>query len=56
VKKYYAKSLENHLALGAEVFRMVSWLGCEPGNSVSIVGAYGLEDWAIEVRFPAEAK
>jgi hypothetical protein len=26
------------------------------GSSVSIVSGYGLEDWAIEVRSPAEAK
>jgi hypothetical protein len=26
----------------------------EPGNSVSIVSGYGLDDRAIEVRFPAE--
>jgi hypothetical protein len=29
---------------------------CEPCISVSIVPGYGLDDWAIEVRFPAEAK
>jgi hypothetical protein len=28
----------------------------EPGSSVSIVLGYGLDDRAIEVRFPAEAK
>jgi hypothetical protein len=28
----------------------------EPGTSVSIVSGYGLDDRAIEVRFPAEAK
>jgi hypothetical protein len=28
----------------------------EPGSSVSIVSGYGLDDWAIEVHFPAEAK
>jgi hypothetical protein len=28
----------------------------EPGNSVSIVSGYGLDDLAIEVRSPAEAK
>jgi hypothetical protein len=27
-----------------------------PGSSVSIVSGYGLEDWAIEIRYPAEAK
>jgi hypothetical protein len=26
------------------------------GSSGSIVSGYGLDDWAIEVRFPAEAK
>jgi hypothetical protein len=29
---------------------------CEPGSSVSIVSGYGLDDWAIEVRSPTEAK
>jgi hypothetical protein len=28
----------------------------EPGSSVSIVSGYGLDDRAIDVRFPAEAK
>jgi hypothetical protein len=28
----------------------------EPGSSVSIVSGYGLDDRAIEVRFPAETK
>jgi hypothetical protein len=28
----------------------------EPGNSVSIVSGYGLDDREIEVRSPAEAK
>jgi hypothetical protein len=29
---------------------------CEPGSSVSIVSAYGLDDRAVEVRSSAEAK
>jgi hypothetical protein len=28
----------------------------EPGSAVSIVSGYVLDDWAIEVRSPAEAK
>jgi hypothetical protein len=28
----------------------------EPGSSVNTVSGYGLDDRAIEVRFPAEAK
>jgi hypothetical protein len=28
----------------------------EPGSSGSIVYGYGLDDWAIEVRYSAEAK
>jgi hypothetical protein len=28
----------------------------EPGSSVSIVSGYGLDDRAIKVRYPAEAK
>jgi hypothetical protein len=30
--------------------------GCEPGSSVSIVSAYGVDDWVIEERSPAEEK
>jgi hypothetical protein len=29
---------------------------CEPGNSVSILSGYGLDDRAFEVRSSAEAK
>jgi hypothetical protein len=29
---------------------------CDPGSSVSIVSGFGLDDRAIEVRSPAEAK
>jgi hypothetical protein len=36
--------------------RSQSLANCEPGSSVSIVYGYGLDDWAIEVRSPAEAK
>jgi hypothetical protein len=28
----------------------------EPGSSASVVSGHGLDDRAIEVRFPAEAK
>jgi hypothetical protein len=28
----------------------------KPGSSVSIVSGYGLDDWAIEIRSPVEAK
>jgi hypothetical protein len=28
----------------------------EPGSSVNIVSGYALDDWAIEVRSPAEAR
>jgi hypothetical protein len=31
-------------------------IDCEPGSSVSIVSGYGLDDWTIEARSPAEAK
>jgi hypothetical protein len=33
-----------------------SFLLSEPGSSGSIVSGYGLNDWAIEVRSPTEAK
>jgi hypothetical protein len=29
---------------------------CEPDSSVSIVSGYGLDNWAIDVRSPAEAR
>jgi hypothetical protein len=32
------------------------FLKFEPGSSVSTVSGYGLDDRAIEVRFPAEAR
>jgi hypothetical protein len=35
---------------------MVAILQVEPGSSVSIVSGYGLDDWAIKIRSPAEAK
>jgi hypothetical protein len=35
---------------------IVGHLHCEPGSSVSIVSGYGLDDRAIEVRFPADAR
>jgi hypothetical protein len=35
---------------------LTSSLDCKPGSSVSIVSGYGLDDQAIEVRSPAEAK
>jgi hypothetical protein len=38
------------------VFPMVTLLALEPGSSVSIVSGYGLDDQAIEVRSPAEAR
>jgi hypothetical protein len=28
----------------------------ELGSSVSIISGYGLDDWAMDVRSPAEAK
>jgi hypothetical protein len=35
---------------------MIATLQEEPGSSVSIVSAYGLDERAIEIRSPAEAK
>jgi hypothetical protein len=37
-------------------YTCVSDLNCGPGSSVSIVSDYGLDDRAIEVQSPAEAK
>jgi hypothetical protein len=34
----------------------IRYLIGELGSSVSIVSGYGLDDWTIEVRSPAEAK
>jgi hypothetical protein len=38
------------------MFRIGLCVMSEPGSSVSIVSGYGLDDRAIEVRSPAEAK
>jgi hypothetical protein len=45
----------------ASLIKKTEFLGCkflsgEPGSSVSVVSGYGLDDRAIEVRSPAEAK
>jgi hypothetical protein len=49
-----------HMKIGYEILKLnLDWrilFYCEPGSSVSIVSGYGLEDQAIEIRFPAEAK
>jgi hypothetical protein len=37
-------------------FKKLYSLFGEPSSSVSIVSGYGIDDWAIEVRSPAEAK
>jgi hypothetical protein len=37
-------------------FIMPVHIESEPGSSVSIVCGYGLDDWAVKVRSPAEAK
>jgi hypothetical protein len=39
-----------------DVFRLGNCLFCEPGSSISIVSGYGLDDRAIEVPSPTEAK
>jgi hypothetical protein len=44
--------VERHVHL----FQQNVGLGQEPGSSGSIVSDYGLDDRAIGVRFPAEAK
>jgi hypothetical protein len=39
------------------IFDFTEWSACyEPGSSVGILSGYGLDDRAIEVRSPAEAK
>jgi hypothetical protein len=55
-----SKHLNKHMpepsgSRGGE-YKHATYLGCEPGSSVSIVSGYGLDDRAIEVRSPAEAK
>jgi hypothetical protein len=37
-------------------FRILNSFQASPGSSISIVSGYGLDDRAIEVRSPAEAK
>jgi hypothetical protein len=39
-----------------EKYNVVTAIKSESGSSVSIVSGYGLDDRAIEVRSPAEAK
>jgi hypothetical protein len=62
----YVGFVVDDVAMGQNFFRVI-WFSpvsilplglhtCEPGGSVSIVSGYGLDDRAIEVRFPAEAK
>jgi hypothetical protein len=42
--------------LCARCFKTLLLTGGEPGSSVSVVSGYGLDERAIEVRSPAEAK
>jgi hypothetical protein len=42
--------------LYSSTFCICIYLIREPGSSVSVVSGYGLDDRAIEVRSPAEAK
>jgi hypothetical protein len=44
------------MAVGAAIIVNTKQQVGEPGSSVSIVSGYGLDDRAIEVRSPAEAK
>jgi hypothetical protein len=49
----------SHLKFSAATYRSIyegKTILSEPGSSVSIVSVYGLDDWAIEIRSPAEAK
>jgi hypothetical protein len=47
---------ENYIISSFIFFFNITTYYCEPGSSVSIVSGYGLDDRAIEVRSPAEAK
>jgi hypothetical protein len=40
----------------AYIFLRLLFLTKEPGSSISIVSGYGLDDQAIQIRSPAEAK
>jgi hypothetical protein len=51
------KLLRSTSILTLSCFFMVNnYTHCKPGSSVSIVSGYGLDDRAIDVRSPAEAK
>jgi hypothetical protein len=44
------------IAVESHILNLLLWQFGEPGTSVSIMSGYGLDDRAIEVRSPAEAK
>jgi hypothetical protein len=45
---YFCRNVDN-----CSLFVLAVRKNGETGSSVSIVSAYGLDDWPIEVRFPA---
>jgi hypothetical protein len=51
-----ADSVSYEFLLTISLFNRLLLFLCEPGCSVSVVPGYELEDRAIEVRFPANAK
>jgi hypothetical protein len=49
----------SHLKFSAATYRSIyegKTILSDPGSSVGIVSVYGLDDWTIEIRSPAEAK
>jgi hypothetical protein len=49
--------LHTSVCHGASPYIYVTcFIGCEPGSSGSIVSGYGLDDRAIKVRYPDEAR
>jgi hypothetical protein len=39
-----------------KIYVSMLYLNCETGSSGSIVSGYGLDDWVIDVLFPADAR
>jgi hypothetical protein len=54
----YMRSVSTTRGQNSDLSRLIISAGCscEPSSSVSIVSGYGLDDRAIEVQSPAEAK
>jgi hypothetical protein len=55
VQRFLLFFLENPNSY-VDLFAINAYISCQPGSSVGILSGYGLDDRAIEVRSPVEAK